>query len=195
MLVKLVSSRYGMEVSQPSLHAALERVSSLFRAGLREVANRHDLKLVQLEALVYLSMANRYSDTPLGVADYLGVTKGTASQTIKALSERGLVEKVPDDEDGRILHCRLTPGARRIVRDAYPVPSLSALPRHVEESATDALRETIAALQRANGLRTFGQCRTCRMFEMKSRGGRCGLTGEALSTSDQDLLCREHEVP
>ncbi len=181
-------------MSQPSLHAALERVSSLFRAGLREVASQHDLKLVQLEALVYLSMANRYSDTPLGVSEYLGVTKGTASQTIKALSERGLIDKVPDEEDGRVLHCRLTPAARRIVRDAYPAPVLSSVPEQLETETVDALKSVVAALQRANGMRSFGQCETCRMFEKMPRGGRCGLTGEPLSITDKGLLCREHEV-
>ena len=92
-----------------TLHLAIERISSLFREGLRNVATDRGLKLVQLEALVYLSMANRYSDTPLGVAEYLGITKGTASQTIKALVDLGLIDKVSDGSDGRVVHCTLTP--------------------------------------------------------------------------------------
>lgn len=175
-----------------TLHTAIERIASLFRAGLRDVASAHGLKLVQLEALTYLSMANRYSDTPIGVAEYLGITKGSVSQTIKALEDRGLVEKVPDEVDGRLVHCRLTPAARDVVKRAYPAPMLEALPAGRSDDAALMLQRLLRALQEANGMRTFAQCRTCRLFEPKKRGGRCGLTHETLSSADSTLLCREH---
>ncbi len=180
-------------MSATTLHTAIERIASLFRAGLRDVASAHGLKLVQLEALTYLSMANRYSDTPIGVAEYLGITKGSVSQTIKALEDRGLVEKVADEADGRLLHCRLTPAAREIVKHAYPAPMLEALPEGLGNDAALTLQRLLRSFQEANGMRTFAQCRTCQLFEPRTRGGRCGLTHEALSATDSTLLCREHQ--
>lgn len=180
-------------MSAATLHAAIERMASLFRAGLRDVATANGLKLVQLEALTYLSMANRYSDTPVGVAEYLGITKGSVSQTLKALEDRGLLEKVPDEVDGRLVHCRLTPSAREIVKHAYPAPMLDGLPNGLTDDAALGLERVLSALQQANAMRMFGQCRTCQLFEPRARGGRCGLTHETLSATDSTLLCREHQ--
>jgi MarR family transcriptional regulator, negative regulator of the multidrug operon emrRAB len=48
-------------------------------------------------------------------------------------------------------------------------------------------------LQRANGSRTFGVCRSCRFFRRQRSGFECGLTGEPLSAADSAMICREHE--
>ena len=49
------------------------------------------LNPAQWVALRYIAQANRYSRSPSAVAEYLGTTKGTASQTLKALG-RPLVQ-------------------------------------------------------------------------------------------------------
>ncbi|MGF1467559.1 MAG: MarR family winged helix-turn-helix transcriptional regulator [Sandaracinaceae bacterium] len=182
-----------MPANATRLHALLERLSAVFRASLRETATRHGLKLVQLEALVYLATANRYSDTPAALTEYLGVTKGTVSQTLTALARRGLLTKAPDREDARVRHCHLTAEGRRIARAAYPADVLVGL--GANEGAEDALEALLRRLQRANGLRTFGVCHTCRFFQPRGAGGRCGLTGEALSRLEVTKICREHQDP
>ncbi len=182
-------------MSATRLHLLTERLSSLMRSQLRRVASAHDLKLVQLEALVYLSVANRYSDSPLALTEYFGVTKGTVSQTLKALERRGLVEKHQDPTDRRVQHCAVTPAGAAIVDEAYPAGCFRAIKTASTEDHADALEQQLRALQRANGFKTFGQCRTCRHFQPRSKGGRCGLTNEALSNSDATKLCREHEFP
>ena len=182
-------------MSDARLHLLTERLTSLMRANLRQVASAHDLKLVQLEALIYLSVANRYSDSPMALADYFGVTKGTVSQTLKALERHGLIDKRADPEDGRLQHCSLTPKGEAIVREAYPADCYASLETDVAEAFADSLEQQLRALQRMTGFRTFGQCHTCRFFEPRARGGRCGMTGEALSKSDTARICREHENP
>lgn len=173
------------------LHHHLERLSNLFRAQLREHATSHGLKLVQLEALLYLDAANRYSDTAAGLTQYLGVTKGTVSQTLGLLVRRGLVDKVPDPDDGRVLHCRLTPAGQAIAQATHAQGIFGD--EHAEIEAT--LRELLARLQRERGSRMFGMCRTCRHFQREGPGlARCGLTTEPLSEDDSLLICREHEV-
>ena len=181
-----------MRVANTRLPQLVERLGSLFAASLRRAATKHGLKLVQLEALVYLAEANRYSDTPAALADYLEVTKGTVSQTLKALERHGLIVKASDEEDGRVVHCALTEEGRTVVAATYPTAILRALPSDVSDDATTALTQLLTTLQRANDSRTFGICHTCRFFEPRSRGGRCGLTGEPLSRADTTKLCREH---
>ena len=175
-----------------SLHTAFERLTSLFRTSLREVATAHKLKLVQLETLVYLSMANRYSDTPVAVAEYFQITKGTVSQTIKVLEERDLINKIADRKDGRILHCRLTPRAKKIVKEANPAPLFRVLDESLQSESAALLRRILHTLQFENDMKTFGQCRTCRLFQPEGKKGHCGLTQESLSIVDSSKLCREH---
>lgn len=176
------------------LHVLSERLASLFRSSLRGVASEHGLKLVQLEALIYLSMANRYSDNPAALTEYLGVTKGTVSQTLKVLEHGGLIEKHADVDDGRRQHCHLTPSGQAIVDAAYPAPLWQALPDEQAREGLSAMEGVLRQLQAAHGFREFGVCRSCRFFEVRRRGGRCGLTQESLSADDSKKICREHEA-
>lgn len=175
------------------LHLALERLSSLFRSQLRERASEHELKLVQLEALIYFGSANRYSDTAGALAEYLGVTKGTASQTVKALERRGLVSKRADANDGRVAHVALSAEGRAIAKRAHPAPFLENLGASGRDAAGASAKKLLRTLQAAHDFRGFGQCRTCRLHETHGASARCGLTGERLSKSDALRICREHE--
>lgn len=55
----------------------------------------------QWEALRYLARCNRFSDSPAALAAYMGSTRGTVSQTVRALERKGLVEKTPRQGEGR----------------------------------------------------------------------------------------------
>ena len=51
------------------------------------------LNPAQWEALRYIGRANRYSASPTALADYVGSTKGTVSQTLIALEAKGYVSR------------------------------------------------------------------------------------------------------
>lgn len=178
-------------MTTPRLHDLLERIAHVLREDLRACATKEGLKLAQLEALLFLVRANRYSDTTSAVVDYLGATKGSVSQTLTALERKGLIERVADPKDGRVSHLRPTKLGRGVARKAYPAPVLDggdspALEAHLTQLLTD--------VQRARGGYSFGQCRTCAHFQTRSRGHACGLTEESLTVADSGLLCREHLV-
>lgn len=169
-------------------HRLLERISALFRAQLRRVSTDHGLKLVQLEALVYLASANRYSDTPLALAEYLALTKGTVSQTLKTLESGGLISKTADAEDRRVQHCAVTSRGAAVVADALHIPAGGDDP-----GLESALRSVLRSLQHTADARTFGVCNTCVHHQADGARARCGLTGEALRKADRAKICREHE--
>lgn len=179
------------------LHATLERLCILLRAEARTHGVVHGLFPVQLEALHYLAQCNRYSDTVQAVTEFLGQTKGTVSQTIKALETRGLVGKQPDAIDRRRVHIRPTRLGQALLAEVVPPPSLASalkgLPARQAERLTAALQDLLRSVQDHNGLRSFGVCRTCRFNQPLPDGMRCGLTGETLSDADAELICREHE--
>ncbi|MGH0034029.1 MAG: MarR family winged helix-turn-helix transcriptional regulator [Myxococcota bacterium] len=175
----------------------LERISNLLRAEARAAAQARGLQLVHLDILDYLDRSNRFSNTPAGVTGYLGLTKGTVSQSILRLEERGLLAREADPEDGRVRHLLLTGEGRRVLRSLREGPLEAAL-REVESRHGDLeerLEFLLRSLQKANGGRSFGVCRTCRYFEA-GRGSsfRCGLLDVPLTRTDSEKICREHEA-
>ncbi len=157
------------------------------------------LKPTQWEALRYFSRANRFSRSPSALTAYLGMTKGTVSQTINALNKKGLIDKTVDDDDRRQVQIDLTTkGLKLLAQDpleslAQSLSKLSGAQRQeLHNDLGDFLRTT---LRRRDGL-PFGACKTCRYFKKNAPDGsphKCGLLEEPLSASDSDLICVEHE--
>ncbi|MFK7988938.1 MAG: hypothetical protein AB8I08_23170 [Sandaracinaceae bacterium] len=116
------------------------------------------------------------------------------SQTVRALEQRGLIDKPPDPKDGRVSHCHLTHAGARIAEAAHQTAFVTELPAPASTQASDAARGLLHVLQAGRGFASFGQCSTCRLFESRAGTHRCGLTGEALSDIDATLLCREHDA-
>ncbi|NTX10783.1 winged helix-turn-helix transcriptional regulator [Myxococcus sp. CA051A] len=179
------------------LYVLLERLGNLLRTEERAAGLPHGLQPVHLQALRYLQSCNRYSNTPAALTEYLGLTKGTVSQTLLLLEEKGLLRKQADTEDRRVIHLLLTEAGRAVLKQALPPElfkrALAGLPGDgaaLDESLTELLR----ALQAANAQRSFGACGTCKHFQREGAGRfRCGLTQDPLSREDSQLLCREHE--
>lgn len=175
----------------------LERLSSLLRAEARNLLLAYGLQPVQFEALHYLFVCNRYSDTPMGVTEYLGQTKGSVSQTLKVLEAKGFIEKVPDKEDKRVVHMQVTTAGHAVIQNILPSPLLVSASRQLDEesgaSVESSLRNLLRSVQQANRFKTFGQCFTC-VHNIRQSSGQhlCGLTNEALSSRDIELICRDH---
>lgn len=181
------------------IHAILERFCNLLRVEVRTRGASHDLQPVQWEALHFLSQCNRYSDTPLGVAEFLGQTKGSVSQSLKVLERRGLIRKRQDAKDRRVVHLQVTPAGRELVSSMVPArvieQALGSLSALRAGRLRDDLEALLRAAQEANRGKSFAACKTCRFNQSGPEESRCGLTGEVLSESDVELICREHEYP
>lgn len=173
----------------------LERLSRLLQGAM----NVTDLKSVQWETLRYLSRANRFSRTPMAVTAYLGLTKGTVSQTLGALVRKGLIEKT-SRSDRRRVDLHLTNAGKDVLADD-PVLSVAATAGRIAGESPERLETVLEglleALLRERGSRTFGLCRSCRFFEDRNGGAsefRCGLLDVPLNTGDSQKICIEHEM-
>ncbi|MFN3958741.1 MAG: MarR family winged helix-turn-helix transcriptional regulator [Parvularculaceae bacterium] len=180
--------------SASALRAAqlIERLGRLLRAEQHAAG----LNPAQGEALRYLSRANRFSRTPAALADYLGSTRGTVSQTLLALESKGLVERRPNALDGRSVSLALTKAGADYQRND-PARTLA---KAIESSgAADRLARDLEAGLRAaiaqKGGRAFGECRTCRHFREGVRKGdrphHCALLDEPLAEAEASLICFE----
>jgi DNA-binding MarR family transcriptional regulator len=179
------------------IHEYLERLSNLFRSEERKSGAEFGLQPVQLEALHYLAICNRYSDTPLAVAEYLGLTKGTVSQTLQVLEAKGLITKIGDLEDKRLVHLKVTPAGRRLLEEAIPAPLLrlagARLSAEEQAQVVAGMKVLLMACQAANQNKSFGVCHTCRHHVRDAAGGRsCGLLRQPLTSDEALLICREH---
>jgi len=177
----------------------LERLNNLLRIEVRTLGLKYGLQPVQIEALAYLIRCNRYSDTPQAVTEYLGLTKGTGSQSLKVLAQKGFLQKQQDTKDKRITHLSPTTKGRKLIDQSFPAQSLaSALATTrslLVEELESALRSILREMQRINDRKTFAACHTCRFNEHHVNAYVCGLTQEPLSKRDVQLICREHEYP
>lgn len=175
------------------LASLLDRVA---RLAINE-GHADGLRPAQWEALRYLAAANRFSRTPKALCDYLGLTKGTVSQTLMALERKGLVAKAADPADHRIVRLALTDAGRRLLatRDARPFDrALAAMPHAARAELAAGLEDLVKRQLDLAGRRPFGLCARCRHFRADHPEGaphRCALLGVALSAVDATRICAE----
>ena len=177
----------------------VERLGNLMRTEMRKAGSEETLQPVHLHALIYLSKANRYSNTPQALADYLGLTKGTVSQTLLLLDRRGLIERFEDDIDRRVVRLRLSSAGEQLLADSQPALAWQNATRNISpnriRNATSALREALVTLQLDNEGAVFGECSTCTWCQkLSQRVYRCGQMGDRLSGPETRKLCRIYEA-
>lgn len=175
----------------------VERLGNLIRAEMRRVIGQEGLQPVHLEAMLFLNQANRFSNTPQSLAEFLGITKGTVSQSLLLLDRRGLIERYQDEVDRRVVRLRLSQQGEEMLEEMQPASMWQSATRNISanriRNGVSALRETLYMLQNHNGARTFGVCNTCIYCQRKSqRTHHCALFAERLSGPETRLVCREH---
>ena len=180
------------------IHSYLERLSNLLRSEMRRTGVEAGLQPVQIDALNYLATCNRYSDTPMGVTEYLGQTKGTVSQTLKVLERKGLLKRKLDKDDKRVTHLKVTPAGRRLLKRIVPaanfVEGCELLETKTQRQIEQSLATLLRSVQMAGGSKTFGVCHTCRFNRDEGNGSYyCELVEAKLSEADVQLICREHQ--
>lgn len=173
--------------------ALLERVARL----TQNLGTAEGLNSVQWETLRYFGRANKFSCTPSGLTDYLGVTKGTVSQTINAMERKEFVKKVDVPGNARSVRIELTAKGKKLLSKnplLTMMEDLDGLSDADIQRLNKSLRYLIErSLSRRNGS-AFGLCQSCRHFEAKHEDGdphRCGLLVIPLKESDSALICRE----
>lgn len=169
----------------------------------RELQYRDGLNPAQWETLRYLAKANRYSRSPSALADYLGATKGTASQTLISLESKGYVTRNRCPSDRRQIDLRLTPQGQELVGKDPIAAIQSTAEKLLLEIGVEAmgapmvqgLSRLLHDLQARHGVKEFGVCSECNLHCVESATAppsiRCGMTGDALNADEANLICAE----
>jgi DNA-binding MarR family transcriptional regulator len=150
------------------------------------------LTAAQWTCLRFFARANRVSRTPSAFASFQVTTRGTASQTIKTLEEKGLLARFRSDRDGRSVRLEITEQGNETL-NADPLADLMRLIDLIKPKERAAflatlslLSETLAGLK---GAQAFGTCKACTHYTSSDGGGYCACIAAELAPDDVGKLC------
>ncbi|WP_288939908.1 MarR family transcriptional regulator [uncultured Roseovarius sp.] len=153
------------------------------------------LTAAQWTGLRFFARANRASRTPSAFASFQATTRGTASQTIKALEGKGLVRRQRSETDGRSVRFELTAQGRDMLGQdplRHLMAALAGLDP-CDRAAMERLLPVIAAeLARQRGCRAFGTCDDCGHYEKRPCGGYCACAALDLPPGEIGRLCASY---
>jgi DNA-binding MarR family transcriptional regulator len=180
----------------PAPAASLHKLERLARL-LRQAGHAKGLNPVQWEALRYLARCNALSHSPGAMARFLATTKGTVSQTIKALEKKGLIAKQVDPKDSRGVLLFLTDAGReRLGDDDQQVvqADIAELPDKTRRRFDRALDSLLEQVRLRQDEPSFGTCLSCRYYReaTSSTAAHCMKVNAAVSVAETRLVCVLH---
>lgn len=146
----------------------------------------------QWTALRFLSRANDSSRTPSAFASFHATTRGTATQTLKALEAKGLIERRQSPDDGRsVRFAPTTAGLALLANDPLRdlAEAILALPADLQAALAMAMPQVVSQLAARRDVPSFGTCRDCRHYEDGRDGAYCACMAAGLAAGETDLLC------
>ena len=147
----------------------------------------------QYAALSYLARANRFSRAPSHVAEYLVTTRGTASQTLKALARKDLIIETRSETDKRSIRYDVTDRGTDVLQVSSGLGTvINTLDADVSKALASSLKALVLAMLHQRDSRPFGICRTCRHHLETEAGGYCRLLEVSLTLAECNEICHEH---
>lgn len=189
---------------QERILAGLAKLGGVLRAKAWEGAAPRGLNPTQAQILVLLLRVDRRGLSLSGLADQLGVSQPTASDSVAALDRKGLVAKKTRPEDGRRLSVTLTRKGRTTAQEIALWPNdLIACVDHLSEDQQATLLRLLAEVVRA--MVVSGQvapartCLTCRFFVQDAHPDpvnphHCAFADAPFGDLNLRVDCQDHEA-
>ncbi|MEO6421598.1 MAG: MarR family winged helix-turn-helix transcriptional regulator [Candidatus Nitrotoga sp.] len=182
--------------------SAITRIASVLRSGAWQFATTEGINPTQVDILE--ALRSRQEGVRLTwIAQHLGVTAASASDSIASLTAKGLIEKGRDSEDGRAVALRLTKSGQDLTARisnsvGFAHEAVSKLPQSTQEELFESLLALIGKLQQSDRFPEIRACVTCKHFAINRHPGsdaphHCTLVNAPLSVSLLRLDCPEHD--
>ncbi len=188
------------EQSPTPEQAVAELVEQLGRCACSEAFSA-GLHPAQWSALRYFERANRFSRTVSAFAQYHGTTRGTASQTIRSLVQKGYLQRLPAKHDQRSFRLDLTEKAQLVLASdplGEFVSAAGALPVEQRSALVLGLRAMLDQVLEKRARRPFGVCTSCEHLgaadteHQEGCGHHCRLQDEMLGAQELGRICVDH---
>ncbi|MEM7052790.1 MAG: MarR family transcriptional regulator [Acidobacteriota bacterium] len=196
------SSFPAEEPIERRLATALAKIGIALRHGAWQEGFAEDLSPTQGQVLTLLHRRPGASLSQL--ADVLAVRPATASEAVRVLVEKGLVEKSRDPHDRRTLRLALTrEGAQKAGRVAgwpdFLERALGDLVLDEQQVMMRAFQRIIVQLQERGEIPLAHMCASCVHFRPQvhassDRPHHCAFVDAAMSDGDLRFECADHEL-
>lgn len=164
----------------------------------RSEDGRSELTAAQWTCLRFFARANGNTRTPSSFASFQATTRGTASQIIKTLENKGLIVRRRSETDGRSVCFDLTDvGQKTLEKD--PLCDLMGVIESLGQRESDRFLDTLSRLATAladlREVPSFGTCGDCSHYSSDGGVSYCACISAQLATDEIDRLCASYRKP
>jgi DNA-binding MarR family transcriptional regulator len=175
---------------------AFDRIAEALRVRQWEIGKNYGLTPLQIKTLQFIDHQDRKEVTVSLLSDSFQMSKPTISETIRILTQKGLVAKERSQTDGRSFRLSLLDEGEAILRQisVYSVPFwevLRQLPAALQERLFSDIYRILGDLQQEQLIPIQGMCLNCQYFSRKSNGPFCKLLEKPLKKKDLRVDCPE----
>ncbi|MFN8304758.1 MAG: MarR family winged helix-turn-helix transcriptional regulator [Saprospiraceae bacterium] len=177
--------------------AALERLSEAFRVLLWDQAKVLNVSPIQIQLLIFLRYHKPEYATVSKLAEEFNMTRPTISDAVRALEQKGLVERDPNPADARSHTLVLTDAGRAVAEQTANFASPLLLPLELMDdeqkyNLLENLLHMILNLQRKGVVSLHRMCFNCQNYMTRSSGHYCRLLAKKLENKDLQIDCPVH---
>jgi DNA-binding MarR family transcriptional regulator len=150
--------------------AGLSKISLVLKSQSWQDAGQHGISPTQAQILALLQAKGSDGMRLSELAEGLAVTSATASDAVRVLDEKGLVQKTRSPDDGRAIAITLTPKGDELAEQTscWSDALLDAVGGLSEPEQTVFLKgliKIICKLQESGQIPILKMCVTCRYFQ------------------------------
>ncbi len=178
----------------------LLRIAQVLRQDGYRGREHHGLSLTQAQLVALVD--SRGSLRVGEIARELAITSASASDSLRALSSKGLIERSPAPGDRRATLISLSPEGRAVAPQVGEsvlrlVDAVAALPEDTRNALLGALVDLVAELAAGGVIAPARVCTTCAWFEPgahpgEARPNHCGFIDTPLGPADLRIECPDH---
>lgn len=193
--------KHQNQTTESKIVASLEKISQAFRVLLWQESREYSLSPIQVQVLIFLLHHSEEKRKVSYLAAEFNMTKATISDTVKALDQKGLIEKIYETGDARSYSIHLTERGREMAERTSLFTRelrtpIDKLHDDDKENLLLSLLNIIRHLNRAGVITVPRMCMTCAYYHSSENGQKhfCKLLNQHLQVTDLRIDCPEHEL-
>ncbi len=181
--------------------SAIERLSTLFRSGLWDMAKAHSLSPLQVQLIIFIGYHQSSQCTVSMLAKEFAVTKATLSDAVKSLLNKKLLTRIKNLADARAFNLELSDAGKTLLTEfsGFSVPlffALKSTSNQEIETIWEGMVLLIEKLQMEEQIPTR-MCSSCQHFDKDNPEGTpyyCQLMKKPLCLNEIRIDCPEHKI-